>query len=83
MPRLLLQKVSSESKDKDNCQILENRFKKWNKGKFDDLLKEVRAIQARLNKGQRYKSNQSVSLSRSFAGLMFQGKAESAIQLLG
>ena len=56
---------------------------KWNKGKFDDLLKEVRAIQARLNKGQRYKSNQSVSLSRSFAGLMFPWKAESAIQLLG
>ena len=83
LPALLLQRPSKETKDKMNCTILERRLKEWKDGDFYELLVEGRSIQShRFNQQSKRRSGSTMSLSSSFAHLLFQGKVDAALQLL-
>ena len=49
LPILLLQKPSKKSKTKEHIQCLERRLTSWSNGELEELLKEGRAVQHRLN----------------------------------
>jgi len=54
----------------------------WEEGDFLGLLEEGRTIQGRLCKYHSSRHNDDDHLARNFAKLMFQGKTQSALQLL-
>ena len=76
---LLLQKPSHNSKAKNHCKKLEERYASWKRGEVTQLLKEGEIIQDRL-KSSRQRSPQDQA--RIFSNLMLQGKVSAAIKLL-
>ena len=80
LPLLMLQKPCRSSKTNVNIKCLVKRLELWKEGDLTSLLREGRAIQARLPKAHPRRSEKQ--LSRSFANLMFQGKTQAALQLL-
>ena len=80
LPLLMLQKPCRSSKTIVNIKCLVKRLELWKEGDLTSLLREGRAIQARLPKAHPRRSEQQ--LSRSFANLMFHGKTQAALQLL-
>ena len=77
LPLLMLQKPCRSSKTIVNIKCLVKRLELWKEGDLTSLLREGRAIQARLPKAHPSRSEQQ--LSRSFA---IHGKTQAALQLL-
>jgi len=82
MSVLLLQKPFHTSKSKDHCACLERRLLTWKEGDIRNLLEEGRALQSRLSKSYSSGRENPDSLARTFSRLMFQGKINTALQLL-
>ena len=77
---LVLQKPTRDSKAADHKRYLEKRLKAWKTGELDDLLKEGRVIQKRLN---RKKKSKSVRKEKRFIQLMEAGKVSAALRCIG
>ena len=73
---LLLQKSSRRSKNRENVEHLKRRFDLWNDGDINSLLREGKAIQARLTKTKRNEQD----IHAVFSRLMLQGKVGAAIR---
>jgi len=82
MSVLLLQKPFYTSKSKDHCACLERRLLTWKEGDIRNLLEEGRALQSRLSKSYPSGRENPDRLARTFSRLMFQGKINTALQLL-
>ena len=67
MPALLLQKPFKTSKSKDHVKSLERRLELWAEGDFDELIRECRVIQERL---QNSTANKIASITKRFSDLM-------------
>lgn len=80
MPALLLQKPSFKSTAKQHSQCLSRRLTQWDEGKFDDLLREVNTIQAKLP--TKHKGLNEERLAKTFAKLVLEGKINAAMKLL-
>jgi hypothetical protein len=81
MPALLLQKPCRKSNAKQHSEYLQKRMILWEDGKFDELLREARAIQQKLKQStSKYDTNEH--LAKTFAKLMLQGKVHAALRLL-
>ena len=76
---LLLQKPLHRSKQKDHLACLERRLLSWKKGDIAELMWEGRSLQSRLIKSDRRDTGDNLARSSK---LMFQGKLNSAIQLV-
>ena len=70
MPALLLQKPSFKSTAKQHSQCLSRRLTQWEKGEFDDLLREVNTIQAKLPTN--HKGLNEERLAKTFAKLVLE-----------
>ena len=79
MPALLLQKPSKRSKTAEHVAALKRRLQDWKEDKIEDLIREGRAIQNRL---QRSKHSQH-SAEKVFVRLMLQGKISAAMRWIG
>ena len=79
MPALLLQKPSKRSKTAEHVVALKRRLQDWKDGKIEDLIREGKAIQDRL---QRSKHSQH-STEKVFVRLMLQGKISAAMRWIG
>ena len=82
LPSLLLQRLRSKSKDAVNRTILERRLQLWKQGEFLALLDECRLLQFHAVKNRFKKRGKGMSVSSTFANLMFQGKISEALELL-
>ena len=82
LPSLLLQRLRSKSKDAVNRTILERRLQLWKQGEFLTLLDECRLLQSHAVKNRFKKRGKGMSVSSTFANLMFQGKISEALGLL-
>ena len=81
MPAVLLQKPSRKSTAKQHTEYLKKRLDLWTAGKFDELMKEGRAIQQKL-KQQLRKDETEEHIAKTFAKLMSLGKVHAALRLL-
>lgn len=63
IPFLMLQKPKFNSKAKDHKACLERRLQDWETGRFDDLLKEGRALQNHLTACDRYRTQRETNLA--------------------
>ena len=79
LPSILLQKPSKTSKAKEHLAKLGQRMLLWEEGKVDDLMRENRCIQRKL---QQTRKRNSEDTARIFAKLMFQGKVNAALKFL-
>ena len=79
LPVLLLQKPSKTSKSKEHNIKLEYRLRLWKAGNIDDLIREGRAIQQKL---QISKRNNKRDEAKIFSNLMMQGKINAALKML-
>ena len=80
---LALQKPYTKSTAKVHVKCLDRRMQSWSEGRILDLLAEGRTIQKRIFKGSFVLAKRKApSHARSFAKRMFQGKCQSAFQLL-
>lgn len=79
MPSLLLQKPSKSSKSKEHSECLNRRLTKWFSGDFNDIILECRAIQHRFLQSKKLNEE---SIAKRFSNLMFQGKVNSALNVL-
>ena len=80
MPALLLQKPSYKSTAKQHSLCLERRFRLWDEGDFDALMRESRTIQKAL---KTYPNKQrDAQFSKTFAKLVFMGKINAALKML-
>ena len=82
MPALLLQKPSKKSSSKLNTAYLNKRLNLWEEGNFDELMKEMRAIQLTHQRERPSTHDNPDNLAKSFAKLMMQGKVNAALRLL-
>ena len=82
MSVLLLQKPFHVSKSKDHCACLERRLLTWKEGDNRNLLSEGHAFQSRLSKFSSSGRKNLDSLAQTFSILMFQGKINTALDLL-
>ena len=82
MPALLLQKPSKKSSSKLNTEYLNKRLNLWEEGNFDELMKEMRAIQLTHQRERPSTHDNPDNLAKSFAKLMMQGKVNAALRLL-
>ena len=80
MPALFLQKPSFKSTAKQHSQCLSKRLTQWEQGEFDDLLREVKTIQAKLPTN--HKGLNEERLAKTFAKLVLEGKINAAMKLL-
>jgi len=80
MPALLLQKPSSVSKSKDHTAALKRRLSIWQRGDFQELLRECLTIQGRIKAS--VPRNNIEATSKKFASLMKNGKLNAAVKLL-
>ena len=81
MPTLLLQKPFKNSSSKQHTEYLIRRMNLWEKGDFDEILKESRAIQNKMKQIVN-KNDNSEHLTKTFSKLMLQGKVHAALRLL-
>ena len=81
LPSLLLQKPFANSKTKANILVLQERLKKWNEGKIDEILRECMQIQNKLT-ATKHRNSNSEDIARIFAKLMLQGKVNAALRYL-
>ena len=81
MPALLLQKPTTKSSAKQHTEYLKKRLCHWTEGKFDELVRDGRAIQHKL-KQQSRKDETSEHTAKVFAKLMMRGKVHAALRLL-
>jgi hypothetical protein len=80
MDFLLLQRTTPKAKTKDHKRALERRLEDWHAGNISKLFEEVLAIHDHLeSKRSKMKLPQ---LSKTFAGMVFEGKVGAAIRLL-
>ena len=79
LPSILLQKPSKTSKAKEHLAKLGQRMLLWKEGKVDDLMRENRCIQRKLQQTRKHNSEDT---ARIFAKLMFQGKVNAALKFL-
>ena len=82
MPALRLQKPSKKSSSKLNTAYLNKRLNLWEEGNFDELMKEMRAIQLSHKRERPSTHDNPDNLAKSFAKLMMQGKVNAALRLL-
>ncbi|XP_066936770.1 uncharacterized protein [Clytia hemisphaerica] len=80
MPALLLQKPSAKSKAKDHTAALKRRLDLWEKGDFEELIREGETIQRHLKSKQTAKSIEDIS--KEFINKMSKGNINGAIKLL-
>ena len=81
LPSLLLQKPHRSSKAKEHTQCLERCMKLWIEGDLDELLREGRTIQQRLQRSPRRPRSEQ-QLAHTFAKLMMEGKVRAALRLI-
>ena len=81
LPLLVLQRSADKLKNKIIAAHIDRRLTLWHEGKFRDLLREGRDIQARLPSYRQTKTK-DFQVSRTFADLMMKGKVNSAVRLL-
>ena len=81
MPALLMQKPCKKSTAKQHTEYLNKRLDSWEKGDFELLMKESRAIQDRLRQN-RSKHETEEHSAKIFANLMLQGKVHAALRVL-
>ena len=81
MPAVLMLKPSRQSTAKQHTEYLKKRLDLWMAGKFDELMREGRAIQQKL-KQQIRKDEREEHTAKTFAKLMTQGKVHAALRLL-
>ena len=79
MPALLLQKPSKRSKTSDHVAALKRRLEAWSEGRIEDLLREGKAIQGRLQKAKHTQG----STEKIFVRLMLHGKISAAMRWIG
>ena len=79
MPALLLQKPSKRSKTADHVTALKRRMEAWCEGRIEDLLREGKAIQRRLQKANQTQGN----TEKIFVRLMLQGKISATMRWIG
>ena len=80
LPALMLQKLSENSKTKDNVDALQRRFELWCEGNVRELIKESKLLQKGLSTG---KSNTSEStLLRNFTNAVKSGNVGLAGKLI-
>ena len=77
---LLWQKPSAKSKSRDHVYHLQHRLNLWKEGRFDELFREGKAIQQRLESSKKPPSNQQIE--RIFSRLMVQGKVNAGLRYL-
>ena len=81
MPALLMQKPTRKSTAKQHSEYLRKRLMLWTEGKFDELMREGRAIQHKLK--QEVRKDETVEqTAKKFANFMLQGKVHAALRLL-
>ena len=80
MPAVLLQKPCRKSTAKQHTQYLKDRMKKWEEGRFSELMLETRSIQQKIR--QEAPRNNHENVAKRFAKLMMQGKVHAALRLL-
>ena len=78
---LLLQKPSKSSKNRDHISCIERRMPLWLEGELSELLHEGRAIQVRKLKIHSNRFSK-LSLARSFAEKMYDGRMKEALETL-
>lgn len=79
MPALLLQKPSKRSKTVEHVGALKRRLEVWKKGRIDELIREGKAIQERLQRSKISHDN----TEKIFVRLMLQGKISAAMRWIG
>ena len=77
---LLLQKPHSRSKSQEHVEHLQRRLGLWKSGRFDDLVREGRALQSRLQTSSTRVKEEDIP--RVFSRLMIQGKVNAALRYL-
>ena len=75
---VVLQKPHAKSKSRDHIQCVQRRLELWKMGRFDDLVREGRTLQCRLNHSLR--SIPDVQVARVFSRLVIQGKVNAALR---
>ena len=89
LPALILQKLSKNSKTKDNVNALQRRFELWCKENVKELIKESKLLQKRMSKGKSNKSestllgtftNAFTSGNVGLAGKLFVGTTSSSLE---
>ena len=81
MPKMLLQKPSRKSRARQHSTYLNKRLDLWEKGDFEGLMKENKAIQHKLREGSPSKGT-AESIAKGFARLILQGRVHAALRLL-
>ena len=71
LPGLLLQKPSSKSKTKEHVKTLEQRLQQWDNGEFNELFRDAKSIQKKLQSG---KQRREEDITRIFTNLCSKGK---------
>ena len=85
MPHLLLQDPHPTANHQDRVKCLERRMDLWAEGKFEELLKESRAIRAHRathNSKGTHSTKEEDETSRLFSEYMRRGKVKAALRLL-
>ena len=82
LPCLLLQNPSWKSEAKNHLKKLGKRLKLWNKGNIGEIIEEARTIQNRFGNSTNSRRTHEDS-ARSFAKLMWRGKLNGALKMLG
>ena len=84
MPSLLLQAPHPAATHRDRVNCLARRMELWSAGQFEELMRECRAIRARLTYNQFTKNTPSEEdgTTRLFASYMRRGKVKAALRLL-
>ena len=77
---LILQKSHARSKSRDHVQCVQRRLELWKMAKFEELLREGRTLQHRLETNLRNVSEDQ--LSKVFSHLVIQGKINAALRYL-
>ena len=81
MPGILLQKPCKKTSAKQNSEYLNKRMDEWERGDFDNIMKEARGIQEKM------KLNKSIfddpdHISKIFTRNMLLGKVHAALRVL-
>ena len=79
MPALLLQKPSRKSSAKQHKEYLTRRLDLWSEGNFEELLKEGRYIQHKMQ--QKFAKDEE-NAAKMFTRFMLLGKVNAALRLL-
>ena len=81
MLSLLLQKRHPKAKTQENNDVFKRRMKLWADGKFEELMREAKAIQKRLDNNQ-HKQRGETDKARLFRLKMENGQIRQAARLL-